>query len=456
MQIFLVLTFLFIFFVTIIFLIYKYRKKIFLAEERKYKEILLQAASGMATVYDLDRLIKLMVYFLKRVFRIISVGIFLQEKETNSYKLKLIKSKNNNYPEIDLPLNSPFIEYLKSKKEPLYYKDLPQDLKILFKDIAFSLVVPLFTKKTLLGFVILGEKLDKTPYTAIDIDIFKILSYQLAIAIEHCLFLKEFKKTQEHLFTAEKLASIGGMAEGVAHQIKNRLNHFSVGAGEIQNEIEDFIKKYPDLLENNTDLKNSFNYINKIVNSLLDNVRRTDEVVKGILTYARLETKENFFSSFSFQEIVNLVLELLKIKHRTLTIPIALEIDSYDTIYGIKSQISEVIYNILDNAYEAIEEKRLNLKDKLDFKPLVKVKLIQNQDFSLIEISDNGIGINEENKNKIFSPFFTTKSSFKSGAGIGMYIVKRIIEENHKGKVWFTSNYGEGTTFFITLPKNRT
>jgi len=133
------------------------------------------------------------------------------------------------------------------------------------------------------------------------------------------------------------------------------------------------------------------------------------------------------------------------------------EIDSSDLIYGVKSQVMESIYNILDNCYEAIKEKmdyHLSEDEKKSFKPLIKLKLTHNEKFSHIEISDNGTGIKEENRQKIFAPFFTTKPSTKSGAGVGMYVVKRIIEENHKGKISFESKYMEGIKFFIKLPKD--
>jgi signal transduction histidine kinase len=87
-------------------------------------------------------------------------------------------------------------------------------------------------------------------------------------------------------------------------------------------------------------------------------------------------------------------------------------------------------------------------------KPIIKLRLSKNKKFSIIEISDNGIGIKDENKQKIFAPFFTTKSSQKSGTGIGLYVVKRIIEENHKGKISFQSKYMVGTRFIIEIPDN--
>jgi len=84
---------------------------------------------------------------------------------------------------------------------------------------------------------------------------------------------------------------------------------------------------------------------------------------------------------------------------------------------------------------------------------LIKLKLEETSTKYRIEISDNGSGIKDEAKSKIFAPFFTTKSSYKSGTGIGMYVVRRIVEENHKGRIWFESAHMQGTKFIIELPK---
>ena len=125
-----------------------------------------------------------------------------------------------------------------------------------------------------------------------------------------------------------------------------------------------------------------------------------------------------------------------------------------DTVLGVKSQITEVVYNLIDNAFEAIEEKQKTLsKDEaIKYIPKIDVSLTYKDNKTIIKISDNGIGIKEEHTGKIYIPFFTTKASCKSGTGIGMYIVKRMIAENHKGKIWFESKYMVGTDITIELP----
>ena len=123
----------------------------------------------------------------------------------------------------------------------------------------------------------------------------------------------------------------------------------------------------------------------------------------------------------------------------------------------------EVMYNLLDNGYEAAVQRTylMSEEEKKAYKPQLILDVKEDESAYHIEISDNGIGIKEHDRLKIFAPFFTTKSSYKnisagaSGTGIGMYVVKRLIEENHGGKIWFESEYLKGTTFLIELPKKR-
>jgi signal transduction histidine kinase len=427
-----------------------------LAQQRHYQRILLQAATGMVTEHDLKKLAKLIVYILKRTIKLTFAAVYIIDRKDNIFSLVAMRGLdkageyNNIFKEEDA-----FVSYVKNNREPFFIEEAPLDLRNSYDLLnKAKVVIPAFVGDELLGFVFLGEKLNTRTYTVEDMNVFKILSRQAALAVENCIFFEESKESQQRMFSAEKLASIGGMADGVAHQIKNRLNQFSLGSGELKNEIEDFIEKHPQMVSNDPELQKTFDYLKKIAVTLIDNVKRTDGVIKGILDFARVEDKENFFSTFHLKEITELAYNLLMIKHETAKLPITIELGKDDNVYGIKAQITEVIYNMLDNAYEAVQEKAAHVgKDtQQPFTPLVELKLSHDLAGSLIKISDNGIGIKDEDRHKIFAPFFTTKSSYKSGSGIGVYVVKRIIEENHKGKIWFNSTYMKGTEFFIELP----
>lgn len=432
-------------------------ESVILAKQHRYQKILLQTAVGMVTEHDLKKLSKLIVYILKKAIQINFSAIFIRDKENNLYRLESIHGESDIGEYVNsFSAQDPFIVYLKDNHEYFFFEEAPKQIKgssnILFKS---KVVIPALIGDELLGFVFLGEKINGQPYTDEDINVFKILSHQIALAIENCIFFEESKDSQQRMFAAEKLASIGGMADGVAHQIKNRLNLFSLAGGELKFEIKNFMSKHTALINSSPELVKTFKYLNELGASILDNVKRTDGIVRGILDFAKVEKKENFFAVFPFKETVKLSSHLVILKHEAASLPLTIKIDGEDAIYGVKSQLTEVIYNLLDNAYEAIKERKMknNTKELKPFIPMIELSLTHTQNNQIIKISDNGIGIKEEDKPKIFAPFFTTKTSYKSGSGIGAYVVKRIIEENHRGKIWFTSNYTEGTSFIIELPK---
>jgi signal transduction histidine kinase len=276
----------------------------------------------------------------------------------------------------------------------------------------------------------------------------------MGLAIENCLFVEEFKKAQERIFSAEKLASIGGMAEGIAHQLVNRLNHFSLNAELIEHKIERFLGKEVSEVENIANIRTVFNDLSKIACTQTENVRHTHDMLKGILNYATIEVKEQDFCIFALEDIINPALELLKIKHNVNEFPLKIETGGDDgKIYGVKPQLMESLYNVLDNAYEALKEREALAKaNGENYTPKIVLRKSVKNGMKVLEVVDNGIGIKDESKGKIFAPFFSTKSTNKSGSGIGMYIVKRMIEEIHKGKISLESEYGTGTAVRIELP----
>lgn len=436
-------------------LIYRYFQKkaenVLLAQQRRYQYLLLEAGKGMVREHDLDKLLELIVDTIKRLVKVAFVGIFLEDKEKSCYTLRAIKGYNNFPKHFSFVQDNPLIRRIRETKASLSQESISYLSKESFINSA-NLIIPFFRDSDLLGFLALGEKEDRTFYTQDDINTFEILSRQVALAIEYCLFLREFRRNQEKLFTTEKLAAIGGMASGIAHQMRNRLNHFSGAAGELVFEAESLIQKHPEL-------KQSHEYLIRLAKSITGNVKRTAELIKGILDFTAIEVNETSFSTFSLKEVVNSTIIPLKVKHDLSDVSfVKEEYGSDDTIYSVKGQVVEIIFNIVDNAYEAIDEKRkykLSDEEKKEFVPFIEIKLIQKDESHLIEVSDNGVGIEEEDKLKVFSPYFTTKSSQISGTGIGMYVVKRLVEEKLRGRIWFESEYMKGTKFFVELPREK-
>ncbi|RKY35216.1 MAG: hypothetical protein DRP69_02310 [Candidatus Duberdicusella sinuisediminis] len=449
-------------------LIYTHLRKkaedLILAEQKKYQRILLQAAQGMVKVKDLKHLINLMVHIVTKAVRVDKAAVFRLDKEKNLYQLEAYRDREQFKKEEPLSPDHSLIKHLLATKEPLLLEEIPfivkgrlsqEEISSFFKEHNFCLVVPSFTETTLLGFLALGSKPNNQVFTPDDINVFKILAQQASLAIENCQFIEEFQKTQEKIFRADKLATVGAMAEGVSHQMNNRLQVFAAIAGDLKDLVASTLKNNPNL---EGKLKEDLQYCLKSLEKMEKNVTHSAQVIRGILNYARTE-KDSSFRFLDIKEVIDIAVDLLGVKHNLKGFKLQIKASlNLPKVYGSNAQLSEAIFNLIDNAYEAIEDKETyyevkDIPDQIEKQIIIEIEPLKNS--LLIKIKDTGIGIKEENKPKIFVPFYTTKSSAKSGTGLGMYVVKRIIEENHKGKIWFESKYLQGTTFYVELPCRR-
>ena len=436
-----------------------------LAEQERYQQLLMQASTGMIEKdYDISRLSKLIVRIIKKSVKISFVSLYIFDEEKNLYVN--IESRGRDKKVLkDFPKDTDFIDFMKKTKKPFFLSALPEQYKskIMKINSGITLIIPSIFKDKVIGFLFLGDKENRTLYSARDVEVFGVLSNQAALAIENCLFLERSQRQQKRLFEAEKLASIGGMADGMAHQIRNRLNSFGLAAELLSYDVKDFSEDHKAFIEQHPNINEMIKSMNELILSINENVKKTNTVLTGILDFAKPKGSVTNKETFSMKEIIDPAVMLVQVKHHREKVPIVLDIPSdNDKIYGIKYQIQEVCFNCIDNAFEAIIEKEQHMQNPLindidkaqPFVPEIKVSLryLTDKNQYQIIIKDNGIGIKPENKAKIFSAFFTTKPSSKSGSGIGSYVARRMIVEAHDGDMSFESRYGEGTTFTITLP----
>ena len=234
--------------------------------------------------------------------------------------------------------------------------------------------------------------------------------------------------TEEQLRVAEKLASIGQLAAGVAHEINNPLGTILLYASMLKRDLE---KIYNDD-QRSEDLE-----------LIVDEANRCKNIVSNLLNFAR-QGKLNL-KEFDITETIREVLKpfTLNPAYRQIEFKYQITENTYK-ITGDEDQLKQVFINIIKNACDALTDsskKELNVYLSID-RNNVKV-----------EIADSGNGIAKENQGKVFTPFFTTKSMGK-GTGLGLAISYGIIKM-HKGNITFTSEIGKGTTFKVVLPKNQ-
>ena len=195
---------------------------------------------------------------------------------------------------------------MKLNYNPFLFIDIPKNIKNLFSSISddIALVVPAAIRKDLIAFMILGDKINDSLYSTKDLEVFKTLANQAALAIANCNFLSKTNSQQKRLFEAEKLASIGGMADGMAHQIRNRLNSFGFAAELLRFDVQDFSTDYKDFIDKNPSVTEMVKNMNELIFSINENVKKTNTILTGILDFAKPKGAISEKEIFSMREIV--------------------------------------------------------------------------------------------------------------------------------------------------------
>ena len=268
--------------------------------------------------------------------------------------------------------------------------------------------------------------------------------------------LEKLKQTQHQLVQAEKMASLGVLSAGIAHEINNPINFVYAGINSLLRDFEDIkpvidainkinpdddnlkekLEKVDQLKQENY-FNDAFEAIPQIISDIKLGADRTAEIVKSLRNFSRTDYKKVLL--YNIHEGLDTSLLLLKNKYKN-NIEI---IKNYDRdipfIYCNPGKMNQVFLNILSNAIDAIESKGK-----------IWITTSHQKDFVKISIKDNGCGMNDETREKIFDPFYTTKDVGK-GTGLGMSITYGIIQE-HGGDIQIISEPGKGTEMIITIP----
>ncbi|MBA4368010.1 MAG: hypothetical protein C0403_10295 [Desulfobacterium sp.] len=253
---------------------------------------------------------------------------------------------------------------------------------------------------------------------------------------------EELKTTQEHLMESKKMAALGELVAGVAHEINTPIGIGVTG----MSTLEDRTKAIVELYEQDDLSKEEFEQYLKTVtdasHAVLSNLHRAADLVRTFKQVAVDQSSEEH-RKFKFKEYLNDILtsmqpKLKKTNHQiTVNCPEDLELVSYPGAFS--RIITNLIFNSLVHGFEGIE------KGKIVFDISV------NQDYFIIQYSDNGRGISPDVLEKIFDPFFTTKRG-QGGTGLGMHIVYNLVSQTLNGKIKCSSTPGNGSQFLITIP----
>ncbi len=277
--------------------------------------------------------------------------------------------------------------------------------------------------------------------------------------------LAELKTTQDQLIQSEKMASLGELTSGIAHEIKNPLNfikNFSEINMELITEIEE--EQIPILNETNlAEITSNIKTLKKNSEKINHHGKRIDEIVKGMLQHSRLGNinKEPVNINTLCDESLKLAYHGFRAKEKTFNASFETRFDpDLPRIMVIPQDFGRVMLNLINNAFYTVNEKKKRsqselLSDTLEteslYKPFVIVSTKRSGNKIIVTVSDNGLGIPSPIINKIFQPFFTTKPTGE-GTGLGLSMSYDIITKSHGGELRAKSKEGIGTDFEIILP----
>lgn len=265
--------------------------------------------------------------------------------------------------------------------------------------------------------------------------------------------LLELKTTQKQLIHSEKMASLGELTAGIAHEIQNPLNfvaNFSEVSIELAQELSEERKKGPDRDEDLeeelvVDLSNN-------LQKIIQHSSRASNIVKGMLEHSRKSTGQKELTDLNSlcDEYLRLAYHGLRAKDKSFNATLTTDFNgSVGMVLVVPQEIGRVLLNLFTNAFYAVQQRKKQIE--VDYHPRVSVITSCSNNSVTIQVIDNGTGISEEVQQKIFQPFFTTKPTGE-GTGLGLSLAYDIVTKGHGGTLSVESQEGNGATFILTLP----
>ncbi len=418
--------------------------------EKRIQDLLQKASVDMTTIRDLQKLLKLIVDILEINLRVDHAAIYLLNSDNNLYVLKSRESPNEDL--ISVNENSPLIQRLNDKKYPVIYEELKllsdnekkddDTREILFQmqKLTASMIIPAIVGNSLLGFIILGERIEKGTYSPDLVDVLSVVGNQLALAVENIMFIGERDKWLNEEFARRRYESLGTLCNSISHQMNNRfhaiMQRFSV-PWDIYSE-----GKYKDFSKE--ELINLIEVFGKSTERVLAISADGGKITETIQNYSKGKIE---FGVVRFGETVDKSLDMILLKHSKFQFEFKKEYEQDMLLWGAEAPLQDVIFNAVDNSCFSMGMKK---EKDTNYKPQIIIRGKVSKTMFDFEIEDNGMGIKKENLKKVMDPMFTTKSH-QDGTGMGTTVMLQFVQKQG-GTISYDSHWGEWTKVKISLP----
>lgn len=293
-----------------------------------------------------------------------------------------------------------------------------------------------------------------------DIVVYPLKNTKTPSAVIRIDDVSEKYKMEETMVQSEKVKSLGGMAAGMAHEINNPISAIVQNVQNIQRRLDPELAANIDIAKKlNVDLQQMQAYMkNRRILSFLQHISdsglRASKLVTNMLQFSRASdlSLQPCLMIDVLEKAVNIAVtddQLYGVKEN-FELNIDQDFKAPDaTVMGVFNELEQVFLNLIKNAAQAINERRLTLND-ID-EGIITLQLTKTADNCVIRVSDNGVGMEAQTRKKIFEPFFTTKD-VGAGTGLGLSVSYFIVRSHHNGQMTVESNLGSGTVFEISIP----
>jgi len=342
----------------------------------------------------------------------------------------------------------------KNKKDQVGFKNLYDHME----HIEASLCLPLMSNKKLIGIIVLGSKLSNDAYTKEDLELLSTLAFQAGIAIDNARLYKEvqdFSKTlkgkvdEQTEDLKEQADELKAQAEHLKKLLQMRSEFLDIASHQLKTPVSVILGTISMFKEGSIQ-KLPLQQQNKFIDNIFNKSKKLSTIINDILRASEMDTDEfelvpSSIKPTQIEEVINEVYEDLQseAKEKGLQFEIEKPDKPVSKILADPDFLEQAIYNLVDNAI------------KYTAKGFVNIILSQDNDRVIIKIADSGIGIPQTDQKKMFDKFSRAKNAvnmYTDGSGLGLFIIKKIVEAHQGGQISFESQENKGTAFIISLP----